>query len=155
MPAVAAGVENVSEVDEFTVTDAAGTVVPPIVTEVLPATKFVPVIVADVPPAIGPYTGDKETAVGAESYVKPPAIEELVPPDVDTVTATFPAACAGVENVRDVDEFTVTEPVGTVVPPIVTEVSPITKFVPLIVTIVPPALCPSAGLIELAVGAAS
>jgi hypothetical protein len=75
-----------------------------------------------------------------------------VPPDVDTVTATFPADAAGVEKVSDVAEFTVTEAVEMVDEPIVTEVLPATKFVPTIVTLVPPAVGPNAGVSDVAVG---
>jgi hypothetical protein len=78
-----------------------------------------------------------------------------VPPDVVTVTATFPADAAGVENVSDVAEFTVTEPAGIVDPPMVTDVLPATKFVPVIVTLVPPAVGPNAGDSDVAVGTAS
>jgi hypothetical protein len=87
--------------------------------------------------------------------VNPPEIAELAPPEVDAVTLTFPAACAGVENVSDVGEFTVTEDAATVDEPIVTEVLPATKFVPVIVTLVPPAVGPNAGDSDVAVGAAS
>jgi hypothetical protein len=78
-----------------------------------------------------------------------------VPPDVDTVTATVPADSAGVVNVSDVDEFTVTEPAGIVDPPMVTDVLPATKFVPAIVTLVPPAVGPYAGDSDVAVAADS
>jgi hypothetical protein len=84
--------------------------------------------------------------------VKPPETAELVPPAVVTVTATLPAACAGVEKVSEVAELTVTEAAGIVVPPIVTVVAPETKFAPVIVTLVPPAIGPTAGDIEATVG---
>jgi hypothetical protein len=87
--------------------------------------------------------------------VNPPGTAELVPPDVDTIMLTFPAACAGVENVSEVVEFTVTEAAGIVVPPKVTDVLPATKFMPVIVTLVPPAVGPNAGVSDVAVGAAS
>jgi hypothetical protein len=53
--------------DALTVTEDAGTVVPPIITEVSPATKLVPVIVTEVLPAVVPEVGVKELAVGAAS----------------------------------------------------------------------------------------
>jgi hypothetical protein len=87
--------------------------------------------------------------------VNPPETAELVPPDVDTVTLTFPADAAGVENISDVAEFTVTEAVEMVDEPIVTEVLPATKLVPVIVTLVPPAVGPYAGDSDVAVGANS
>jgi hypothetical protein len=52
------------EVEELTIADI---VAPPIVTEVSPITKLVPVIVTKVPPAIGPKPGVKEEAVGNAS----------------------------------------------------------------------------------------
>ncbi len=78
-----------------------------------------------------------------------------MPPDVDTVTETLLADAAGVENVNDVAELTITEAAGMVVPPIVTEVLPATKFVPVTVTLVPPAVGPNAGDNDVAVGADS
>jgi hypothetical protein len=75
-----------------------------------------------------------------------------VPPGVVTVTATLLADAAGVENVSDVVEFTVTEAAGMVVPPMVTEVFPATKFVPVTVTLVPPAVGPNAGDSDVTVG---
>jgi hypothetical protein len=56
-----AGVTAVIEVDETTVTLVAA--VPPIVTPVAPV-KPVPVIVTDVPPAVGPELGEIALTVG-------------------------------------------------------------------------------------------
>ena len=67
-----------------------------------------------------------------------------------TTTLTAPAACAGVVAVMEVLLPNVT-PVAAV-PPKVT-VAPDTKFVPVIVTGVPPAVVPDVGEIELTVGA--
>ena len=67
-----------------------------------------------------------------------------------TTTFTAPAACAGVVAVIDVLLATVT-PVAAV-PPIVT-VAPDTKFVPVMVTGVPPSVVPDVGEIELTPGA--
>jgi hypothetical protein len=67
-----------------------------------------------------------------------------------TVTLTAPAACAGVVAVIVV-AFTTVTPVA-LVPPRVT-VAPLTKPVPLIVTLVPPAVGPEVGLIPVTVGA--
>jgi hypothetical protein len=61
---VLAGVIKVREVEVITVAE---TVEPPIITEVLPATKLVPVTVTVVPPVSGPTEGVKEVAVGAFS----------------------------------------------------------------------------------------
>ena len=84
--------------------------------------------------------------------MNPPETAELVPPAVVTVTATLPAAWAGVVNVNEVEEFTVTEAAATVVPPIVTDVAPVMKLAPVMVTLVPPVIGPAAGEIEAAVG---
>ena len=51
IPPELAGVTNVRDVEEFTVTPVAAT--PPTVTPVVPL-KFVPVSVTDVPPAVDP-----------------------------------------------------------------------------------------------------
>jgi len=60
-PAVPAGVVQVIEVDETTTTDVHE--LPPIVT-VAPATKLVPVIVTEVPPAVVPEVGEMLVTVG-------------------------------------------------------------------------------------------
>src|SRR4029079_14519462 len=64
---------------------------------------------------------------------------------------TAPAACAGVTAVIDVELATVT--LVAAVPPIVT-VAPVAKFVPVIVTFVPPAVVPAVGEIAVTVGGA-
>ena len=72
--------------------------------------------------------------------MKPEAVV-LVPPAVVTATATAPADPAGVVTVIDVavDAFTV-----AVTPPKVTDVG-LERFVPLMVTDVPPAADPEMG----------
>ena len=67
-----------------------------------------------------------------------------------TVTVTAPAACAGVVAVIRVALTTTT--FVAAVPPKVT-VAPAAKFVPVIVTPVPPAAGPVFGLTPLTVGA--
>ena len=67
-----------------------------------------------------------------------------------TTTFTAPAACAGVVAVMDVLLPNVT-PVAAA-PPIVT-VAPDTKFVPVMVTGVPPAVVPDDGEIDVTPGA--
>ena len=73
-----------------------------------------------------------------------------VPPVVVTVTSTVPVP-AGEVAVIDVAEFTV-KPVALVAPNL-TAVAPV-KLVPVIVTLVPPAVGPAVGEIEVTVGAA-
>ena len=60
-PAVRAGVTAVIEVADTTVTEVAAA--PPIVTPVAPV-KLVPVIVTEVPPAVGPALGEMAVTVG-------------------------------------------------------------------------------------------
>jgi hypothetical protein len=66
-----------------------------------------------------------------------------------TVTVTAPAACAGVVAVIVV--LLVTTTLLAAVPPNVT-VAPVAKFVPVIVTAVPPSVDPLFGLTLLTVG---
>jgi len=63
-PALPAGVVQVIDVAETTVTDVQA--LPPTVT-VAPAAKFVPVIVIAVPPAVLPEVGEIEPMVGADT----------------------------------------------------------------------------------------
>jgi hypothetical protein len=121
--------------------------VPPNVT-VAPAAKFVPVIVTPVPPVVGPLVGLTLLTVGATTYVYPFARLPLCPFTV-TVTVTAPALPAGVVAVIVV-AFTTTTFVAAV-PPNVT-VAPATKFVPVIVTPVPPEVDPVLGVTLLTVG---
>ena len=65
-PALPDGVVAVIVVELVTLTPVAA--VPPKVTEA-PLTKFVPVMVTLVPPAIGPELGDIAVTVGAGTYV--------------------------------------------------------------------------------------
>ena len=62
-PAVPVGVTAVMVVVEVTFSAVAAT--PPTVTLVVPATKFVPVIVIDVPPRVEPLVGVTDVMVGA------------------------------------------------------------------------------------------
>ncbi len=64
-PAAWAGVTNDSEVALLTFTCAAGTTTAPIVTDVLPGTKRLPVTVTLVPPPVGPDAGVRPVVVGA------------------------------------------------------------------------------------------
>jgi hypothetical protein len=114
-----------------------------------PDAKFVPVIVTDVPPAMGPLLGDRFVMVGGATYVNPLAKLPLWPPTV-TDTVAEPAVPAGVVAVIVVLLTTVTFVAAA--PPIVT-VAPDAKFVPVIVTDVPPAVEPLLGLTPVTVGA--
>jgi len=77
---------------------------------------------------------------------------ELVPPAVVTRILTVPALCAGVLQVAEVAEITVT-PVHAD-PPTVMPVAPV-RLVPVMVIVVPPAVRPLEGETEVTVGAAA
>ena len=149
VPAVCAGEVAVIDVALFTVNDAAA--VAPKLTAVAPV-KPVPVIVTDVPPAVGPLVGLTLVTVGPLTNVNwSHAPVALVPLGVVTVTSTVPAVCAGEVAVIDVALFTVNDAAG--VAPNCTAVAPV-KPVPVIVTDVPPAVGPLVGLTLVTVGAA-
>jgi hypothetical protein len=140
VPADPAGVVAVSDVEEFTDTPVAEA--PPTVTVVAPATKFEPVTVIPVPPAVGPMLGDTCVTVGGARYVNA-LPSDPVPPLVVTATVAAPAEPAGVTAVSDVAEVTLT--LEAAAPPTVTVVAPTTKFVPATVTAVPPDVGPTLG----------
>jgi hypothetical protein len=145
-PALPAGVVAVMVV-LFTNTTFVAAPVPNVT--VAPVTKFVPVIVTAVPPEVDPVFGDTLLTVGIGIYVYPFVRLPLCPPELVTVTVTAPALPAGVVAVIVVPFTTVTFVAATV--PNVT-VAPATKFVPVIVTAVPPATGPLLGDTPLTVG---
>jgi len=69
-----------------------------------------------------------------------------------TRTLAVPTVPAGVTAVIEVEDTTVTEVAAA--PPMVTPVAPV-KLVPVIVTLVPPAVGPELGEIAVTVGAAT
>ena len=81
--------------------------------------------------------------------MKPLAKPPLRPPGFVTVTVTLPAAFPGVVAVMEVPLVTETFVAGAL--PNVT-VAPETKFVPVIVTMVPPTVAPILGATPLTVG---
>jgi hypothetical protein len=97
-----------------------------------------------------PSDVEAETAdtVGAATYVKP-LTEVPNPPSLVTTTFSAPAVFSGVVAEILVVELTVN--VMALVPPNVTAVAPV-KFVPVMVTTVPPANFPAEGEIEVIVG---
>jgi hypothetical protein len=113
--------------------------------------KLVPAIVTLVPPARGPELGLTEVTVGGAMYVYS-VLAGLLPPGVVTTMLTAPAAPAGVVAVMVV-AFT-TKKVVAATPLKVTLVAPV-RFVPVIVTLVPPATAPELGLTEVTVGPAA
>ena len=114
----------------------------------------VPVTVTGVPPAVGPVSGFTWVTVGAGAgvYVKWSALDVGdVPYGVVTVTSATPLP-AGVVAVIRVAESTTT-PVAGRLP--TRTVDPATKPVPAIVTVVPPAAGPLAGVTPVTVGGAT
>ena len=124
--------------------------VPPNVT-VAPAAKFVPVIVTAVPPAVGPLFGLTLLTVGSRNIGKPIAQTSALTARLVTVTVTAPALPAGVVAVIVV-LLTTTTLVAAALPNVTA--APAAKFVPVIVTAVPPATGPLLGLTLLTVGVA-
>ncbi len=114
-----------------------------------PEIKFVPVIVTGVPPATGPDVGDTDETVGKPVYVNALASTLLVPAEVVTLTPTAPTTPAGVFAVIWVPLRTDTF-VALLLPK--ATCAPEIKFVPVIVTGVPPATGPVLGDTEETVG---
>jgi hypothetical protein len=114
---------------------------------VAPAVKLVPVIVTAVPPATGPFAGLILPIVGVP-YVNALERLPLCTPTV-TVTVTAPPLPAGVVAVMVVLLTTATF-VAAALPNVT--VAPEAKFVPVIVTAVPPAVEPLFGLTLVTVG---
>jgi hypothetical protein len=128
------------------------TTVLPKLTAVAPV-KLLPVMVTLVPPAIGPPVGETPVTVGAAKNVNWSALLVAdVPPTVVTVTSTVPAASAGVTAVIVVALTTVKLAADTL--PNLTALAPV-KPVPVIVTLVPPAVGPLVGDTAVTVGAAT
>jgi hypothetical protein len=136
-------------VSDVTVYD--DTAAPPNVTDVAPV-KLVPVIVTRVPPLIEPFAGDIPLTVGTYAWYVywSAAVRGDVPPAVVTVTFTWPSEWAGATAVIDVADTTVSDVAAT--PPNETDVA-LARFVPVIVTVIPPATVPLEGLIPVTVGA--
>ena len=133
----------------FTVTEVAPTLVivvpavPSNVTADVPV-KLVPVIVTVVPPAVGPEANpvadNTDVIVGVSTYVKP-CDPVMCPPEPVTTTSTAPASLAGMSTVTEVAlTLVIVEPSS---PSNVTADVPV-KLVPVIVTVVPPAVEPDA-----------
>ena len=144
-PATCNGVTTVTVVAFTFVSDVP--TVPSKVTDVV-ADKLVPVIVTVVPPAVGPADGETLEIVGAATKVKPP-VAVADPPAVVNTTSTAAAAFAGVTTVTVV-AFTFVNDVPAVPPNVMLVVSD--KFVPVIVTVVLPAVGPLDGETVVMVG---
>ena len=117
--------------------------------------KFVPVIVTDVPPAVEPDGGLRPVTVGGGGgvYVNwSLELMALVPWPVVTVTSTAPRIPAGAVALMVLSFCTAY--VVAAMPPKFTADAPV-KFVPVIVTDVPPAVGPEDGLTALTMGTVS
>lgn len=148
LPAEPAGLAATMLVLLFTVTLVAA-VVPNIT--LAPARKFVPVIVTPVPPVVGPLLGLILVIVGGKDALYVKALDKLPlsPLGLITATLTAPAVFAGAVAVMEL--LLVTETLVAAALPKVT-VAPETKFVPVIVTMVPPIVEPTVGETLLTVG---
>ena len=132
-------------------TENAVVALPPIETELAP-TRFRPVMLTPVPPAIGPVAGVTCVTVGNAAYVKT-FVPVAVPFGVTTITLTAPGVgLYGVLAMIDV-EFS-TENAVVALPPIETELAP-TRFRPVMLTPVTPAIGPVAGVTCVTVGNAA
>src|SRR5215469_6731920 len=145
-PALPAGVTAVIVV-LFTTTTLVADALPKVT--VAPETKFVPVMVTAVPPDVVPVLGLTLVTVGIATYVNPFARLPFCPLTV-TVTETAPAVPAGV--VAEIVVLFTTDILVAAADPNVTD-APVAKFVPVIVTAVPPTVEPLFGLTLVIVGA--
>ena len=138
-PAVPAGEVAVMEVSEFTAKGKAPA--SPKATNVTPM-KALPVMVTDVPPAVGPATGLMPVTAGLSPYVNWSAgLGRLVPAGPVTLTSTTPVAPAGDVAVMEVSELTVK--VAAALPKF-TAAAPV-KLAPVMVTGVAPVVGPPSG----------
>ncbi len=152
---VPAGATAVIELSELTRTLVAG--VEPNLT-VTPPENPVPSMLTWVPPPVGPPAGlaNVRTAVtvGADRYWKTsPALVGEVPTELVTVTSTLPLPGGAVATITvpPLSEAAAYEVAG--VDPNMTALAP-PRWVPAMVTAVPPEATPNCGLIEATVGAA-
>jgi hypothetical protein len=150
VPAVPEGAVHVM-VDPFTTTTFVAGFAPN--ATVAPVTKFVPVIVTDVPPATGPAVGLTALTDGTGMNVNlSNADVGLVPPELVTVTSTIPLDSAG--DLAEIDVGLVyTTDVPATEPKLTVEAA--VNPVPVILTVVPPTVGPLVGLIKETVGVAS
>jgi len=116
-----------------------------------PTWKSAPVNVTETPPDNGPLIGETLVMMGPETYVNPLVNVPVWLSGFLTTTFTAPADRAGVTAVSCVALTKVTE-VAAVAPKVT--VAPSWKFVPVIVTEVPPEAGPEVGETLVTVGAA-
>ncbi len=119
---------------------------------VVPAVKPVPSTVTTVPPCAGPVSGEKELTVNGvgATKVNAAAAVALVPSRFSTVTLATPAACGGVTAVRT-SSLRLSMLSAAMLSN--SRTAPLRKFVPVMVTGVPPAIGPLLGTTAMIVGA--
>jgi hypothetical protein len=145
---VPAGEVAVQEMVDAQVT--LGLAVVPNLAVVEPTTKFVPVMVTTVPPPSAPAPGETALMNGPELKVNWSADEVAeVLPDAVTVMSTIPVPAGEVAVHEVVDAHETAVPA---VPPNSAVVEPTTKFVPVMVTTVPPPVEPELGAIAVMAG---
>jgi hypothetical protein len=145
-PAALAGDDTVNVLSEMTV-NAVVAVVPKKTSTVL--IKPAPVIVTLVPPVVGPEVGVIELITGDGWKLK--LSELFVPPGVVILIGTVPVTCVGVTVSTSVSLTTVKLAAGVV--PNFTLVVP-ARPVPVIATVLPPAVVPAVGNTAVGAGAA-
>ena len=112
--------------------------------------KLVPVMVTLVPPLVGPAVGLMLVTAGTGIFAEPIRRSRRTrPPAVVAVTSTVPAPAGAVAVIR---VALLTVKLVAAVTPKFTAVAPV-KFVPLMVTLVPPLVGPAVGLMAVTVGA--
>ena len=139
VPAVCAGLVTTSVVATSDVTLVAG--LAPKATAVAPL-RWVPLMVTTVPPVVYPVVGANVVMVGGGWTYLNFAVDVTEPPAVVTMMATVPAVSAGLVTTSCVKVSDVTLAAGLA--PNVTAVAP-AKWVPLMVTTVPPVVGPRPG----------
>jgi hypothetical protein len=147
LPLDSAGDVALIEVPDTT-TKAAGT--RPNITLEAPESS-VPVMITTVPPLSGPESGLRRITVGrgGRNVNRSDGPVALLPPVVVTVTSIRPGAIAGAKAMIEVSEWTVNEDAAFV--PKSTALTPV-KFVPLMVTLVPPVSGPEFGRMVVTAG---
>ena len=148
VPTLPGGTVAVIDVALSTVNEVTG--LPPILTADAPANPL-PVIVTRFPPTVGPTAGLIADTIIISEYVKR-VLAALPPPGVITSTFAGPAVPAG--TVARMVVALRTEKDAAATPPILTAFA-FKNPLPVIVTAVPPATGPTAGLIVVTRGTAA
>ena len=151
VPADSAGLVAVSCVPAALTTTLLAAVLPK--STALALFRFVPTIVTEAPPAVGPAVGLRLVTVGAGTKYVNWSLDDVaeVPPAVTTVTYTMPADPAGLVAVSCVPAALMTTLLAAALPKFT--VLALVRFVPVTVTEAPPVVGPDLGLMPVTVGA--